>query len=259
MRGDRARTVLPLLLAAGAVAGQIAYPLTHGQARDDLTIAIVVLVAAASAAHASLTRGERGVACVLVTAVGGFGVEVLGVHTGFPFGSYGYADTLGPRLWGVPLLLGAAWTMLAWPAALVARRLANSFVARVAVGAWALAAWDVFLDPQMVSARHWTWRHATPHLPGVPHVPLTNYAGWLLVSFALSAALQGILGSSRGDDAVPVALYLWTYVGSIVALLAFLDLRAAALWGALAMGIIVVPLVRTLPAPHKVRAHAHAS
>jgi putative membrane protein len=247
MGAEPARPLVPVALAAAAVVLQLAYPLTHGHARNGLTIAIVLVFAGASATHAILTRGPRGVATVLVTALGGFGVEVLGVHTGFPFGRYTYAATLGPRLWDVPVLLGAAWTMLAWPAALAARRLARTYAVRVAVGAWALAAWDVFLDPQMVSDGHWRWHHPSPHLPGVDAVPLTNYAGWLLVACVISLVLQGILAGSGGDDVVPVALYLWTYVGSIVAFVAFLDLRAAALWGALGMGLVALPLVRTLP------------
>ena len=51
-------------------------------------------------------------------------------------------------------------------------------LARVAVAAAALASWDLFLDPQMVDAGHWRWSDPSPALPGVPTVPLTNYAGW---------------------------------------------------------------------------------
>ncbi len=57
----------------------------------------------------------------------------------------------------------------------------RSLVVAVTAGA-ALAAWDVFLDPQMVDAGHWTWADPSPGLPGVAHVPLTNFAGWLLVA-----------------------------------------------------------------------------
>ena len=32
--------------------------------------------------------------------------------------------------------------------------------------------WDLFLDPQMVDAGHWTWRDPTPALPGVPGIPV---------------------------------------------------------------------------------------
>jgi uncharacterized membrane protein len=232
---------VPALLAATVVALQIAYPLVHGTARDHLTVVIVVTLAATCVVHAALTRGPATAAGLLVvTALPGYAVEVLGVHTGFPFGSYAYSSTLGPRLFGAPLLIGLAWTMLAWPAAVAARRLVRGRVARVVVGAWALAAADLFLDPQVVASGGWTWSSPTPHLPGVPDVPLTNFAGWLAVALMLSVAVQALAGD--GDDRVPLALHLWLYIGWVVALGVFLDLPAAAGWGALGMGLVAVPL-----------------
>jgi putative membrane protein len=238
-----ARTRHPALLAllAGVVALQLGYPLTHGTTRDRLSIVIVAGLAAVAVWHAAATRGTRTAgALLLVTALPGYAVEVLGVHTGVPFGTYAYGDSLGPRWFGVPPVIGLAWTMLAWPAALAARRLVGGRVARVLVGAWALAAADLFLDPQQVAAGHWTWRFPSPHLPGVAAVPLTNYLGWLAVALLLSAAVQAFAGD--GDDGVMIGLYLWLYVGWIVALAGFLDLAAAAGWGALGMGLVAVPL-----------------
>lgn len=239
--GPRGRAALPLLLVAAGVALQIGYPLVHGSTRDRVSVLIVGLLASSCVAHAAVTRGPRtAVRLLLVTAVPGYAVEVLGVHTGIPFGSYAYAATLGPRLFGAPPLIGLAWTMLAWPAALVARRLVRRTAARVLVGAWALAAADLFLDPQQVAAGHWTWRFPAPHLPGVPEVPLTNYAGWLAVAVVLSCAVQALAGD--GDDTVMLGLYIWLYAGWIVALAVFLDLQAAAGWGALGMGAVALPL-----------------
>jgi len=243
----RALTGLPLVpaLAALAVALQIAYPLASSGARPGLTVAIVLAFAAASGAHAVITRGRRvGAAAVAIAAAAGFAAEAVGLRTGVPFGQYAYGTVLGPRLAGVPLVVVAAWTMLAWPAALAARRLVRGYPARVLVGAWALAAWDLYLDPQMVAGGAWHWRDPHPHLPGVPDVPLGNYAGWLLVAAALSAALQWLLREDRGgDDAVPLALYGWTWLGSALALAAFLHRPAAAAWGFAAMGLVAAPLL----------------
>lgn len=236
--------VVPAVLAVAVVAVQIAYPLAHGAARDELTVLIVAGLAATGLVHAAMTRGARAAVQLLaVTAVPGWAVEALGVHTGYPFGSYRYAADLGPQLWDAPLLIGLAWTMLAWPAALVARRLSRTRAGQVVVGTWALASADLFLDPQQVAAGHWTWRFPSPHLPGVPDVPLTNYAGWLLVALLLSAAVRPVAAQpiADGDDTVMVAVYLWLYVGWIVALAGFLDLAAAAGWGALGMGLVAVP------------------
>jgi putative membrane protein len=246
-------------LLGATVVGQISYPLVHGAARNAVTIAIVVLAGVAALVHAGLTRGARVAAAVgAATALGGFGVEVLGVHTRLPFGGYTYAGSLGPSVFAVPVVIALAWTMLAWPAALAARRLVAGTLNRVLIGAWALATWDLFLDPQMVAAGHWRWAHVAAHLPGVPAVPLTNFAGWLVVAFVLSVVLQTVVlrepadEPSPGADTLPLAFYIWTWASSGLALAAFLGLPAAALWGLIGMGTVAVPLLLLLvrrPAP----------
>jgi putative membrane protein len=213
---------------------------------------IVLLGGAASIVHTAVTRGARVALVVAATAiVGGFAIEVVGVHTGVPFGSYRYTTALGTSLFGVPLAIGPAWAMLAWPAALAARRLCRSFPARVAVGAWALASWDLFLDPQMVAAGNWRWLAPDPHLPGVPSVPLTNYLGWLLAAGLMSFVLQWAAGmrSTAAEDGWPLAFYVWTWASSTLALAAFLHLGAAAAWGFVAMGAVAVPVARALAGP----------
>jgi uncharacterized membrane protein len=239
-----------LVCAAAAVALQICYPLVSESesTRDHLTTAVVVVFMAAVTLHAAGCLGvPRGLTVVAVSAGIGFAAEIVGVHTGIPFGSYGYAASLGPRLAGVPIVVGLAWAMMAWPAALVARRLARTPTGQVVVGTWALASWDLFLDPQMVAAGHWAWRDPTPHLPAVPTVPITNLLGWLAVSALVSLAMQHLVGARTvRPDGPMLALYLWTYASSVLALSAFLGLGSAALWGALGMGLVAVPLAVTL-------------
>jgi uncharacterized membrane protein len=245
---------LPAVAAAAVVLAQIAYPLTpEGTARDRLTVATVLLFAAASVLHAATSRGVRAAAALVVVAGGGgLLAEAVGVETGVPFGSYAYAGTLGPTLLGVPLVIPLAWVMMAWPAYLVGLRLGRGALARVAIAAAALASWDLFLDPQMVDAGHWRWSDPSPALPGVPTVPLTNYAGWALVALVLMALLHRTVRTGPSTvDMVPYGLYLWTYASSVLALAAFFGLPAAALWGGIGMGAIALPLAWSLrrPAP----------
>lgn len=242
-------------LAGVGVALQICYPLSSGAVRDRLTVAVVVALCAACVAHAGAGYGWRlATAMFLMTAGGGFVIEVVGVHAGVPFGGYRYTGSLGPHIADVPLVVGLAWTMLAWPAVLSARRLFAARLGRVLLGGWALCAADLFLDPQMVAAGYWRWADPSTHLPGVPTVPLSNLAGWLAMSIVVSAALNGLLdragrghpGHDRGDDRMAIALYIWLWIGWTVALLAFLRLPGAALWGALGMGVVGAPLAARL-------------
>ncbi|WP_212721696.1 carotenoid biosynthesis protein [Nocardioides dongxiaopingii] len=243
-----ARTAVPVLLAAAGVLVQMAFPFTDGGTLA-LTVASVVLFAGTALAHAWASRGAATAVLVLVVAGGGGLVaEAVGVRTGVPFGSYDYTGTLGTEVLGVPVLVPLAWVMMAWPALLVARLLVGSPVLRVVVAAWALTAWDVFLDPQMVDAGHWAWDDPHPALPGVEGIPLTNFAGWLLVSAVMCAVLDRLVRDPVDDrtpvarDAVPVTVYLWTYFSSVLAHAVFFGRPSVALVGGVLMGLVAVPL-----------------
>lgn len=247
-RSHRHPTVVVWLLAALVVALEIPYPLLGGTARNIDVVATVVVFAAASTLHALISRGIRYAATMLAAAVGiGFAAEAIGVHTGLPFGDYRYGSGLGPTLAGVPLVIPLAWAMMTHPAAVVATRLARSAPARILIGAWALASWDVFLDPQMVAAGEWHWYGVGSALPGVGQIPLSNYAGWLLVAVVVMAlVVPAAARAPSGDDRPALALWLWSAGSSTLAMAAFLLRPAVAAWGALAMGVVAVPLVLRL-------------
>ncbi len=249
------RRTLPLgvaawLLGAVVVTSQIVYSTTEPSARLTTTVLAVVAFALASVCDAAVRFGPRAAGLlVLVAGGGGLVAETVGVHTGFPFGSYAYTGTLGLELVGVPVVVPLAWIMMSWPALLVGRALVAPSGRRwpvVAVGAWALASWDVFLDPQMVDAGHWAWATPTPALPGVTGIPLTNYLGWLLVAAAIVAALHAGVGDSRVRELdlrfgpAPV-LYLWTYGSSVWAHAAFFGRPWVSLVGGILMGAVALP------------------
>jgi carotene biosynthesis associated membrane protein len=229
------------------VTGEICYPLTSGGTRAALVVTTVLIGFALSFLHAATTRGLRNAAVlVAVTLGGGFLVEVLGVATGFPFGRYAYSDALGPKLLDVPLVIPLAWAWMAWPAWLAAGRLTTHRWARVSLAGLGLAAWDLFLDPQMVAAGYWRWTtSASVTLEGVP---LLNYAGWLFVSLAMMAllSLADRLSTVDSRDAPMLVLYLWTYYSSVLSHAVFLDLPGSAAWGGIAMGAVAVPLTVVL-------------
>ncbi|WP_236728540.1 carotenoid biosynthesis protein [Mycolicibacterium obuense] len=231
-------------LVASAVVVQIVYPLMPEAWRTPVTVGSVAIFFLASLADVGRVHGMRG-ALTLAGVAGGGGLiaEAVGVATGIPFGRYTYTGTLGPEVLGVPVIVPMAWVMMAWPALVVGRTLARRGPVVVAVAAYALTAWDVFLDPQMVAAGHWRWFDATYTLPLIPGIPLTNYGGWLLVSTAMMVALHVLLPSrDRSADSRPAAaLYLWVYFSSVLAHAVFFGLPGSAITGGLLMGVVAVP------------------
>jgi putative membrane protein len=134
---------------------------------------------------------------------------------------------------------------MAWPAWLAAVHLGRRL--RIVVAAAGLAAWDLFLDPQMVAEGYWRWLDPVPALPGVPGVPIGNYLGWLGFALLLMTGLAAATGETGRTplraDAPILALWLWTYASSVLAHAVFLGLPASAAWGGAVMGAVVLPLV----------------
>ena len=247
-------TRVPLALAGLFVLAAIAYPLTHGGARDAVTWTIVLLGAAVAVTHAGISRGWRtGVGVLLLVAGTAVLVEAIGLATGFPYGEYRYGDVLGPRLLGVPFLVPLAWLMMAWPSWVLAARLARRPLARVAVAAAVFAAWDVVLDPQMVQAGYWTWAHPRPGLPGIGTVPLTNLGGWLLAGLLLMALLEVLVARTatapRIGDAAPLLVLGWMTLGGALAHAGWLGLPGSAVWGV----VLVVPVLVALAVRRRTR------
>ncbi len=254
----RAREAVPLLLAVLLVLTAIAYPLSSGSGRDAVSWTIVVLGAALSVTHAAISRGFRtGLGVLLLVTVTAVAFEAVGLAAGVPYGTYTYADTLGPTLLGVPFLVPLAWLMMAWPSWVLAARLVRPvrsgfrLPVRIAVAAAAFAAWDVVLDPQMVQAGYWTWANPSPGLPGIDTVPLTNLAGWLFAGAVLMSLLDLLVhrtsapGSPRIGDAAPLLALAWMTLGGALAHVGWLGLPGSAAWGAgLGVPVLAVLLVQ---------------
>ncbi|MEZ0164059.1 carotenoid biosynthesis protein [Kineococcus sp. LSe6-4] len=243
---------------AGAVLSQVAHPLLRGESLRRTTIGSVVTFAAASVTDAARRGGPRAAATTLAVA-GGLGLlaEAVGTRTGRPFGRYRYAGTLGPQVLDVPVVVPLAWTMLAHPAVRLGRHLARDLpagtrdVATVATAAWTLASWDLFLDPQMTAAGHWAFQTPRPHLPGVPGIPLSNYAGWLLTAAAICGAVHATTRDTPGTgevppQTVPAVLLGWTWLGSTLGNAVFFRRPVVAAYGGVAMGLTVLPYLRSV-------------
>ena len=236
---------LPWLLAAATVAAQIAYPLVEGETLRTVTVLVVVLFASTCVAHAAVHRGVAwALGLVVVTAGGGLAAEAVGVRTGLPFGDYRYEGTLGPEVLDVPLVVPLAWTMMAYPVLLAARRLTRRLVP--VVGGLGLTAWDVFLDPQMVGDGHWTWADPTPALPGVEGIPLTNYAGWAVVGTLMMLVLSVALPRDTASESVPAALLVWTWLGYVLGNVYWFGTTSVAVVGGVLLGALVLPYAWSL-------------
>ncbi|MDX1628022.1 MAG: carotenoid biosynthesis protein [Fulvivirga sp.] len=107
----------------------------------------------------------------------GIAIEWVGVHYDFVFGSYSYAQNLGTKIDGVPLLIGINWAMLILICGAISDKLANSFVVKIILGAAFMVLLDFFIEVPAPQLGFWVFEGGT--------APLRNYLAWFLISAAL--------------------------------------------------------------------------
>ncbi len=159
------------------VGGVMSYLFMGGPPEDVAWTAPIYLATAALLLLGFAPASERIV--LLIGGLIGFAAEILGTHTGFPFGHYEYTAILFPRLFSVPLVLVAAWLLLF---AYVRQMTINPLI-----GALWMTAIDLVIDPLAAhTLGFWTWEKGGWYYD----IPWTNFAGWYFVSLLLFAIFR---------------------------------------------------------------------
>lgn len=139
--------------------------------------------------------------------------ENVGVRTGFPYGHYYFTDLMGPRLFGVPILLGLAYVGMGYLSWTLGSLILGGTVpvagSRVVtlplVAAFVMVAWDLSQDPVWSTiVRAWVWLHGGAYFG----VPASNFLGWYVTVYIIYQSFALYLrGRSIGSD--PVAGNYW--------------------------------------------------
>ncbi len=176
-------------------------------------------------------------AWLLFTAAFGFGllVEWVGYTTGVPFGAYDYTAP-GPQLLGVPLLVPLGWFAFA----LIGLELSPPGSKRW-LAPLALVAWDVGLDPLMVSQGFWEFDRG-----GYYGIPLSNFLGWFVAGAVLVTLLGWLEPRLLQNTSPDLRAVFWAQAFLISVGLLFYGLPWAALAAFVAMGSVGLLASRVL-------------
>lgn len=136
----------------------------------------------------------RAYISLLLVFVCGFGIEWIGVNTGFPFGQYEYGTVLGPKIGHTPLLIGVNWSMLVLSVVFIGRLFSkNTFVIAI-IGGLLMTGLDILIEPVAIKTGMWHWFGSQP--------PLQNYVAWFGIAGLLSAAVHKIAPQLKNPAAV---------------------------------------------------------
>ena len=244
--GRNPTLALAAVAAVVTVLANILWAIFSGSTRDVLTIVGVLAFSIASGLHAYNAMGRlRLIKFVSIALVATIVIEIVGVKTGIPFGTYEYDPArLGPTLLQVPLLIPFAWLMMLYPSWLVVNDLVKAKVPAVLMSALLMATWDLYLDPQMVNEGYWTW-----FASGVPskEIPISNFFGWFITAAIIFTLVSRFVGDPKSDVSklVPYSLLLWVWLGSflvnVVTSSPFLGDPKTAWSGFIGMGLVLLP------------------
>lgn len=163
-----------------------------------------------------LTANRLDRLALLVIGLAGLAAEAIGVHSGFPFGRYEYTTVLQPQLFGVPLMMAAAWMVLvAYIKTMLSSFRLSTWLEALIASAWMVVI-DLVIDPLAAGQlNYWHWLDSGSYYG----IPLQNFVGW----FAVSVVIFALLKLSQTTD---WQLNAWTIsIGlSIVLFFAFIAL-----------------------------------
>ncbi len=131
----------------------------------------------------------------IITSVGiflaGFFVEVIGVQSGLIFGNYWYGQTLGTKVLGVPLVIGANWLLLIYCSNIVTivffkllkknnhkKSLLDNTFTKAIFASFLMVCLDYLIEPVAIHLDFWHWQFEK--------IPSQNFQAWFLIAFLLS-------------------------------------------------------------------------
>ena len=182
---------------------------------------------------------KRMLAVAVAGSVIGGASELLGTTTGFPFGAYAYTMWLGPKILDhVPYFIPPSWFALSIACFVMASRITTHTGRRILIATVFMVLWDVSLDPAMSRAfPFWTY-------PGGGFfygMPLSNWAGWFVVSLVIMCAYALLLRGKPLQHAWTPSYYALNCLFPLALSLVY------GLYGAVAIGLVAtaIPLAAT--------------
>jgi bisanhydrobacterioruberin hydratase len=118
---------------------------------------------------------KQDVFLLLVPFSFGMIAEWLGVNFGLIFGDYAYGNNLGPKIWGVPWMIGINWAILVFLTASIAQKISKNLFVASTIGATLMVLLDLIIEQVAPQFDFWEFNNNI--------VPLQNYVGWFVVAF----------------------------------------------------------------------------
>ncbi len=142
---------------------------------------VTILVSGLIVFYSELDR-KTSLVNMIILIVLGYLIELIGVQTGLLFGSYSYYESMGPGLFGTPILIGFTWYVTITGALSVSSKIFKSKTFKVLFAGFLAVLLDVFLEQVAIKFKLWSWEG--------DEVPLYNYICWYIFSCLFALIIQ---------------------------------------------------------------------
>lgn len=109
-------------------------------------------------------------------------LELTGVHTGLVFGEYYYGNSLGPKIFGVPLVISLNWALLINCVVLLSSQCVKASWAVAFIAGGLLTLFDLMMEEVAPKMDMWYF------VAG--YAGLHNYLAWFFISFFIALLFQ---------------------------------------------------------------------
>jgi putative membrane protein len=130
--------------------------------------------------------------------IGGMLAEWIGVHYGVLFGEYSYGANFGPKLDGVPFLIGITWALLTFITSSIAAYLVTKKSTQIILAASLMVLLDFFMEHSAPRFDFWSFEGAI--------APIKNYVTWFIIAILFQSIVQ--LFKIKGDLTFSINLYV---------------------------------------------------
>ncbi|MFS4494692.1 carotenoid biosynthesis protein [Maribacter sp. 2308TA10-17] len=144
-----------------------------------------------------LIKQKQWIAFVIFFA-GGMFAEWLGVKFNLLFGTYAYGNNFGPKIDGVPLLIGCYWALLTFITSSILNYSKLAVWPKIILGATLMVILDFFMEHSAPTFDFWTFEGNL--------VPLQNYVAWFSIAILFHIILR--LFKINGNKVFSLNLYL---------------------------------------------------
>ncbi len=126
-------------------------------------------------------RSTNHIVAFLIFFVGGMLAEWIGVKYGMLFGTYKYGSNFGPKIDGVPYLIGTYWALLTFITASISDYFTKSKKTKIVIAAALMTLLDYFMEHSAPRFDFWEFEAGM--------ATIKNYMTW----FLLALLFQGVL------------------------------------------------------------------